>query len=83
MIYNSQELRREIRSSKYRTRRDGKGFEIYTAGLEFESGLAPLVRARESRGFIRSPGPTKCAFQEVGFSSNSKKKELIFIGLYI
>jgi hypothetical protein len=24
--------------------RDGKGFEIYTAGLEFESGRAPLVR---------------------------------------
>jgi hypothetical protein len=25
--------------------RDGKGLEIYTAGLEFESGRASLVRA--------------------------------------
>ena len=30
---------------------DGKGFEIYTAGLEFKSGHAPLVRVWNSRGF--------------------------------
>jgi hypothetical protein len=28
---------------------DGKGFEIYTAGLEFKSGRAPLIRAWNSR----------------------------------
>ncbi|XP_024462734.1 16 kDa phloem protein 1 [Populus trichocarpa] len=40
-----------------------KGFEICTAGLEFESGRALLVKDWDSRGFIRSPGPTKYAFQ--------------------
>jgi hypothetical protein len=39
----------------------------------FESGRAPLVRAWDSRGFIRSPGPTKYASQEVRFSRIKKK----------
>ena len=56
--------------------RDGKGFEICTAGLEFESGRAPLVRAWDSRGFTRSPRPTKCAFRGVGFPRIQKKKLL-------
>jgi len=47
--------------------RDGKGLEICTAGLEFESGRAPLVKAWDSRGFTCSPEPTKCAFCGVGF----------------
>jgi len=55
---------------------DGKGFEICTAGLEFESGRAPLVRAWDSWGFTPSPGPTKCTFREGEVSSNKKKKEI-------
>jgi len=55
--------------------RDDKGFEICTAGLEFESGRAPLVRAWDSRSFTPSPGPTKYAFQGGEVSSNSKKKK--------
>jgi hypothetical protein len=47
--------------------RDGKELEIYTAGLEFESGRTPLVRAWDSRSFTRSSGPTKYAFQEMKF----------------
>jgi hypothetical protein len=54
---------------------DGKGFEICTAGLEFKSGRAPLVRAWDSRGFTPSPGPTKCAFRVGEVSSNPKKKK--------
>jgi hypothetical protein len=42
--------------------RDGKGLEICKAGLEFESGRAPLIRVSDSWGFTRSPGPIKCAF---------------------
>jgi hypothetical protein len=38
---------------------DGKGFEICTAGLEFKSGRASLIRVWDSRDFTRSPGPTK------------------------
>jgi len=54
---------------------DGKEFEICTAGLEFESGRASLVRAWDSWGFTRSLEPIKCAFWEDGFSSNPKKKK--------
>jgi hypothetical protein len=54
-----------------------KGFEICTAGLEFESGRAPLVRAWDSRGFTPSPGPTKCAFRGGEVSSNPKKKKKV------
>ena len=46
-----------------------------TAGFEFESGRAPLVRAWDSRGFTCSPGPTKYAFQKVGFPRIQKKKK--------
>jgi hypothetical protein len=53
---------------------DDKGFEMCTAGLEFESGRASLIRAWNSRGFTRSPEPTKCTFQEVGFLRIQKKK---------
>jgi hypothetical protein len=54
--------------------RDGKELEICTAGLEFESGRAPLVRAWNSRGFIRSHGPTKYIFQKIKFPQIQKKK---------
>ena len=47
--------------------RDGKGLEICTAGLEFESECAPLVRVWDSRGFTRSSEPIKYAFRRVGF----------------
>jgi len=57
------------------TNHDGKGLEICTAGLVFESGRAPLERAWDSRGFTRSPGPTKCAFREVRFPRIQKKKK--------
>jgi hypothetical protein len=49
----------------------GKGLEIYTAGLEFESGHALLVRALDS--FTHSPGPTKYAFRGVEFPWIQKK----------
>jgi hypothetical protein len=52
---------------------DGKGFEIYTAGLEFESERASLIRIWDRRCFTRSPGPTKCIFREVGFPRIKKK----------
>jgi len=55
---------------------DDKGLEICTAGLEFESGRASLVRAWDSWGFSRSPRPTKCTFRGWG-SSNPKKKVTI------
>jgi len=47
--------------------RDGKGFEICIAGLEFESGRASFVRAWDSRDFTPSPGSTKYAFQKIRF----------------
>jgi len=53
--------------------RDDKGLEICTAGLEFESGRAPLIRAWDSRSFICSPGPTKYAFQGWSFPRIQKK----------
>jgi len=57
---------------------DGKGFEICTAGLEFESGCAPFERIWNSRGFTPLPGSTKCDFQEVRFPRiQKKKKELV------
>jgi hypothetical protein len=52
---------------------DDKGFEICTAGLEFESGRAPLIRAWDNRSFTRSPKLTKCAFPGDGVFSNPKK----------
>jgi hypothetical protein len=58
--------------------RDGKRLEICTAGFEFESGHALLVRAWNSRGFTRSPGPTKNVFREVGFPRIKKKNVLFF-----
>jgi hypothetical protein len=42
--------------------RDNKELEICKAGLEFESGRAPLILAWDSWGFTRSPEPIKCAF---------------------
>ena len=54
--------------------RDGKELEICTAGLEFESRRAPLVRAWDSRRFTRLSGPTKYAFQKVDFLKFKKKK---------
>jgi hypothetical protein len=65
-------MRKDLRNSKSKTRpqvaeHDNKGLEICTAGLEFESGRAPLVRAWDSWSFTRSPGPTKCAFRGVWF----------------
>ena len=45
------------------------------AGLEFGSGRASFVRAWDSRGFTRSPEPTKCAFQ--GVFSNPIKKNIL------
>jgi hypothetical protein len=56
--------------------RDGKGFEICTAGLEFESGHAPLVRAWDSRSFTPSSEPTKCAFRGGEVSRIQKKKKV-------
>jgi hypothetical protein len=53
--------------------RDGKRLEICTAGFEFESGHALLVRAWNNRGFTHSPGPTKNIFREVGFPRIKKK----------
>jgi hypothetical protein len=38
-------------------------------------GRARLVRAWDSRGFTRSPGPTKCAFREMEFPRIQKKKK--------
>jgi len=49
------------------SKEDGKRFEICTAGLEFESGRALLVRDWDSRNFTRSSGPTKYAFQGMRF----------------
>jgi len=54
---------------------DGKGFEIYTVSLEFESELASLVRAWNKLGFTRSPEVTKYAFREVVSSKKKKTKE--------
>ena len=57
--------------------RGGKGFEICIAGLEFESGRAPLVKAWDSRGFTHSPEATKMHCPGDGISSNPKKKNFI------
>jgi len=56
--------------------RDGKESEICTAGLEFESGRAPLVRAWDSRGFTHSPEPNKIRFSKNKVYSNKKTKKL-------
>jgi hypothetical protein len=55
------------------TQRDGKGLEICTAGLEFESGRVPLIRAWDSWGFTRSPESIKYVFRRVRFSRIQKK----------
>jgi hypothetical protein len=55
------------------TQRNGKGFEICTAGLEFESGRVPLIRAWDSWGFTRSPGSVKYVFWNVRFPRIQKK----------
>jgi len=60
--------------TRMRQERVGKGFEIYTAGLEFELGRASLVRAWNSRSFTPSPGCTKCAFRGMRFPRIQKKK---------
>jgi hypothetical protein len=54
---------------------DGKGFEICIAGLKFESGRAPLVRAWDNWSFTRSSRPTKYTFQEVRFPRIQKIKK--------
>jgi hypothetical protein len=41
--------------------------EICITSLEFKSGRAPLVRDWDNRGFTHLLGPTKYAFQTVGF----------------
>jgi hypothetical protein len=64
-----------LRFSPQEAWRDDKRLEICTAGLEFESGCAPLVKAWDNRGFIRSPGSTKYTFSRVGFP-RIKKKDL-------
>jgi len=51
--------------------------EICTAGLEFESGLASLVRVWNSRGFIHSPGPIKYVFWKIEFPRIQNKKDNI------
>jgi hypothetical protein len=60
-----------------------KGFEICTAGLKFESGRAPLIRAWNSRDFTLSFGPTKCAFREVGFPWIKKNIEKTIIQIAV
>jgi hypothetical protein len=54
--------------------RDGKGLEICIAGLEFESGRAPLVKAWDSQGFTHSPEPTKYTFRKVRFPRIKKNR---------
>jgi hypothetical protein len=49
-----------------------KKLKIYTKGFKFESGYASLVRAWDSKGFTRSPGPTKYAFRGVEFPKKKK-----------
>ena len=56
--------------------RDDKGLKICTAGLEFESGRAPLVRAWNIWGFTRSSVPIKYAFWRIGFPRIQKKKKI-------
>ena len=71
-------MRKDLRNSKSKTRpqvaeHDNKGLEICTAGLEFKSGRASLVRTWDNRSFTRSPGPTKYAFQGIEFPRIQKK----------
>jgi hypothetical protein len=51
---------------------DGKGLEIYIAGLEFESERTSLVRIWDRWCFTRSSGSTKCIFREMGFPQIKK-----------
>jgi hypothetical protein len=62
---------------------DGKGFEICTAGLEFESGRVPLVRAWDIRGFTRLPEPTKYAFRRWGFLESKKKMYVFYKNFFL
>jgi hypothetical protein len=61
--------------------RDDKELEICIAGLEFESGRVFIVRAWNSRGFTRSPKPTKYAFWKMGLISSNSKKNSVLIGV--
>jgi len=60
--------------------RDDKRLEIYTAGLEFELGRAPLVRAWDSRVLLAHLGSQSMLFG-VGFSRIKKKKSYERIGI--
>jgi hypothetical protein len=51
---------------------DGKGLEIYIAGLEFESERTSLVRIWDRWCFTRLSGSTKCIFREMGFPQIKK-----------
>jgi len=57
--------------------RDGKGFEICTTGLEFESERVSFVKSWDNQCFTRSSGPIKYAFRGVGFPRIKKKKHFI------
>jgi hypothetical protein len=48
-----------------------------TAGLEFESGRVPLVKAWNNRDFTRSPEPIKYAFRRVRFPRIQKKIKIL------
>ena len=61
--------------------RDDKELEICIAGLKFESGRVSIVRAWNSRGFTRSPKPTKYVFWEMGLISSNSKKNSVLIGV--
>ena len=52
---------------------DGKGFEICTACLEFESGYISLVRVWDSRGFTHPLESLKYTFQGMEFPQIKKK----------
>jgi len=56
---------------------------ICTAGLEFESGRASLVRAWNGQSFTCSFGPTKCSFRKVGFSQIKKNKKKVFTAAWV
>jgi len=63
--------------------RDSKRLEICTAGLEFESRRAPLVRAWDSRNFTHLPGPTKYAFRRWGFLESKKKMYVFYKNFFL
>jgi hypothetical protein len=57
--------------------RDGKGLEICTTGLEFESERVSFVKSWDNQCFTRSSGPIKYAFRDVRFPRIKKKKHFI------